>query len=206
MYRIQQKADEPADSYLARMDVTWTEMLTKKFNLAELQAYLTLRNSRLGSEDQKRAVVESGMESGGTLEMKKMTAAIRMLGSNFFQEMTGQKRDKTMKVYDHLTLAADEYDETEYESYVGIDENLDEDTLEALAAEQDDDATMVLQFESAASDMVQNDQELSAHFSTYQDARRDTAETAKHHLIISRNTKIPGGRNVPSEILLEIEF
>ena len=134
------------------MDVTWTEMLTKKFNLAELQAYLTLRNSRLGSEDQKRAVVESGMESGGTLEMKKMTAAIRMLGSNFFQEMTGQKRDKTMKVYYHLTLAADEYDE----SYVGIDEDLDEDTLKALAAGQDDDATMVLQFESAVPDMMQN--------------------------------------------------
>ena len=157
MYRIQQKADEPADSYLARMDVTWTEMLTKKFNLAELQAYLTLRNSRLGSEDQKRVVVESGMESGGTLEMKKMTAAIRMLGSNFFQEMTGQKRDKTMKVYYHLTLAADEYDETEHESYVGIDEDLDEDTLKALAAGQDDDATMVLQFESAVPDMMQND-------------------------------------------------
>ena len=135
------------------MDVTWTEMLTKKFNLAELQAYLTLRNSRLGSEDQKRAVVESGVESGGTLEMKKVTAAICMLGSNFFQEMTGQKRDKTMKVYYHLTLAADEYDE----SYVGIDEDLDEDTLKALAAGQDDDATMVLQFESAVPDMMQND-------------------------------------------------
>ena len=40
---------------------------------------------------------------------------------------------------------------------------------------------------------------------------RNTAETAKHHLIscrkgrkINRKNKFPGGRNVPSEILLEI--
>ena len=40
---------------------------------------------------------------------------------------------------------------------------------------------------------------------------RNTAETAKHHLIscrkwrkISRNNRFPGGRNVPSEILLEL--
>ena len=41
---------------------------------------------------------------------------------------------------------------------------------------------------------------------------RNPLETAKHHLIscrkwreIIRNNKLPGGRNVPSEILLDIE-
>eukprot|EP00435_Cladocopium_sp_Y103_P025277 s529_g6.t1 len=175
LYRTQQKGDETADSYLARMDVTWTEMLAKQFSLPELQAYVTLRNSRLGSEDKKRVIVESGNK----LEMKKVTAAIRMLGSNFFQEMTGQKRDKALKVYDHLTLAAEEDEDQDLDAYVGVDEGLDEDTLEALAAENDDDAAMVLQFESAVSDLVQNDGELSALFSTYQDARRRLSERVR---------------------------
>jgi hypothetical protein len=42
---------------------------------------------------------------------------------------------------------------------------------------------------------------------------RNTPETAKHHLIscrkgreISRNNKLPGGRNVPSDIPIEIYF
>eukprot|EP00435_Cladocopium_sp_Y103_P051644 s1428_g16.t1 len=145
-HRTLQKGDETADSYLARMDVTWTEMLAKQFTLPELQGYVTLHNSRLGSEDKKRVIVESGVETGNKLEMKKVTAAIRMLGSNFFQEMTGQKRDKALKLYDHLTLAAEEEDDHDYETFVGFDEGLDEDTLEALAADNDDDATMVLQF------------------------------------------------------------
>ena len=55
-------------------------------------------------------IVESGAESGGQLELRKVSAAIRMLGSSFFQDVTGQRRDKSQKVYDHLTFAAEECD------------------------------------------------------------------------------------------------
>jgi hypothetical protein len=85
LYRTQQKSDETSDSYLARMDVTWTELLAKKLSLSELQAYVTLRSSRLSSEDKKRVIVESGAETGGQLESRKVSAAIRMLGSIFFK-------------------------------------------------------------------------------------------------------------------------
>ena len=54
-YRCVQKQDETADSFLARSDVAWTELLSKKMTLAELQAYIVLRGSCLSGEDKKRA-------------------------------------------------------------------------------------------------------------------------------------------------------
>lgn len=50
---------------------------------------------------------------------------------------------------------------------------IDDQALEVLASEDDEDAMLILQFEDAASEVVQNDQELGALFSTYQDAQRD---------------------------------
>ena len=43
LFRAQQKADESNDSYLARMDVVWTEMTSRVISLSELQAYVLLR-------------------------------------------------------------------------------------------------------------------------------------------------------------------
>lgn len=61
LFRCQQKTDESADSFLARMDVAWTEVETKKIDLREVQAYVVLRGSRLSSEDKKRVLVECGV-------------------------------------------------------------------------------------------------------------------------------------------------
>ena len=58
LYRSSQRSDETADSYLARMDVVWTEMLTKGVLLEELQSYVVLRGSKLSMEDKKRVIVE----------------------------------------------------------------------------------------------------------------------------------------------------
>ena len=59
LYRSQQKMDESSDSYLSRCDVVWTELIGKKIDMAEIQAYILLRGSRLGSEDKKRVIVDS---------------------------------------------------------------------------------------------------------------------------------------------------
>ena len=53
LYRCVQKPDESADSYLARADISWTEMNMKKVDLTEVQAYITLRGGRLTAEDKK---------------------------------------------------------------------------------------------------------------------------------------------------------
>ena len=63
-------------------------------------------------DDKKRVLVESGAEKAGSeLETKKVSAAIRMLGSSFFTEFTSGKREKNQKTYDHLALGVDEVEE-----------------------------------------------------------------------------------------------
>ena len=180
LYKCIQKGDESSDSYLTRCDVVWTELLARQVKLEELQAYIMLRGSRLSPDDKKRVIVDSGAESGGSLEMTKVTAAVRMLGSSFFQEMSGVRREKTLKVYDHQAFLAEEPEDfTEQEAMMTMEDSFDDESIEALAAEQDEDATMVLQFEDAIMDTIAADQELSTFFSSYQDARRRLAERGR---------------------------
>ncbi len=180
LFRNVQKADENSDSYLSRSDVTWTELANKNIQLEEVRSYVLLRGSRLSGEDKKRVLIESGAETGAALDIKKVTAAIRMLGSEFFHDMTGLKREKGLKTYDHHTFNTEEVSDTEADTYWMADESmLDDQTLEVLASEDDEDATLVLQFEDAVSELVQNDQELGALFSTYQDARKRLSEKVR---------------------------
>ena len=111
LFRCVQKPDETADSFLARADVAWSELLAKKMSLAELQAYITLRGSRLTGDDKKRILVESGAEDSGELKMSRVAAAVRMLGSSFFQEYAFGKKDKTLKTYDHTAFVTEEHDD-----------------------------------------------------------------------------------------------
>eukprot|EP00435_Cladocopium_sp_Y103_P052793 s935_g16.t1 len=151
LYRSNQKSDETSDSFLSRTDVIWTELLAKGTSLAEIQSYVILRGSRLNADDKKRVIVESGAEQGGALELTKVRAAIRMLGSGFFQDMTGSKREKGLRTYDHTAFTMDEITEEETQEAFWVQDELDDNTLEALAAEDDDDAALVLQFEDAIS-------------------------------------------------------
>lgn len=54
IFRAMQKSDETGDSFIARMDVVWAEMLAKGTTLEHIQAYCLLRGSKLGSDDKKR--------------------------------------------------------------------------------------------------------------------------------------------------------
>eukprot|EP00435_Cladocopium_sp_Y103_P057326 s532_g19.t1 len=176
IYRCVQKQDETADSFLARADVAWTELLAKKMSLSELQAYITLRGSRLAGEDKKRVLVESGAEGSGALEMSNVAAAVRMLGSSFFQEYAYGRKDKSLKTYDHTAFVTEDWDESHDDSRFCDDWH--DDDFEYLAHE-DDDAALVVQFESAIVDTLQDDKELSAFFANYQEARRRLVEKTK---------------------------
>ena len=77
---------------------------SKGITLSEIRSYILLRGSRLSSEDKKRVLVESGAEIDGALKLPKVVSAIRMLGSGFFQELTGAKKEKGLKTYDHTCL------------------------------------------------------------------------------------------------------
>ena len=182
LFRSNQKPDESSDSYLQRCDVVWTELLSKKVTLPQLQAYVVLRNSRLNSEDKKRVIVESKNNKEGELKMTEVTSAIRLLGSGFFQDYTGAKREKVYKTYDHTAFHLEEEldgENGEHETYFISEDPLDDDLLETLAAEDDEDALMVMQFEDSIAETIQNDADLSAFYSTYQDARRRLSERAR---------------------------
>ena len=180
LYRSAQKADESSESDLSRCDVTWTELLSKKVDLKELQAYIVLRGSKLGHEDKKRVIVESKAEQGDQLTMDNVTSAIRLLGSGFFQEYTGARRDvKSSKNYDHTAFQVDEDWDADHEIFATQDDMPEDEILETLAAENDEDAILVMQFEDSIADTIQSDSELAAFYSTYQDARRRLSERVK---------------------------
>ena len=156
LYRCAQKTDESADSYLARADNMWTELLAKSIDLKAIQAYVTLRGSLLSSDDKKRVILDSDGAGSGTLSITKVQAAIRMLGANFFQDMTGARRGRG-KTYDQATLIADNQDlEDTSTTLNAISEDYvnEEDQFEALfqdsLLEGDDDAALIQDFESAA--------------------------------------------------------
>ena len=170
-FRCSQKSDELSDSYLSRCDVIWSDLLMRNIDMQQVQAYAILRGSRLSSDDKKRVIVESGAESSGKLDVKRVSQAIRMLGSGFFQEYTSGRKDKQLKTYDHTAFSIEEVmDETDTEAYWVTEDSLDEDLLETLAAQEDEDASLILQFEEAVVENLQQDPELSAYFSTYQEA------------------------------------
>ena len=124
-----------------------------------------------------RVLVDSGAESGGSLEMTKVTSAVRMLGAGFFQEMTGNRKDKSLKVYDTNAFVMDDVEEGgDNDVLLTAEDGWDDEYVESLAAEHDEDATLIVEFEDAVMDTIANDQELSTFFSSYQNARRRLAE------------------------------
>ena len=179
LYKCIQKGDETSDSYLTRCDVVWSELMARNMKISELQAYIMLRGSRLSTEDKKRVLIDSGADTGGTLEMSRVTAAVRMLGAGFFQEMTGLKKEKSLKVYDSSAFIMDDDEEQADHEALVMDDQWEDDQLETLAAENDEDAALVIQFEDAVMETIQQDQELNTYFASYQDARRRLAEKGR---------------------------
>lgn len=74
LFRCSQRSDESNDSYLARTDVAWAELLSQDppMAMADLQAYVILRGSLLSADDKKRVLIEAGAETGGNLTIKRV--------------------------------------------------------------------------------------------------------------------------------------
>ena len=87
IYTTVQKGDETHDSYIARHDVHFEELLDQNISFGELWAYVLLRQSQLSPDDKKRIVIEHG----GDLSYSKVRSSMRLLGSRFFGEMQGSR-------------------------------------------------------------------------------------------------------------------
>ena len=146
---------------------------------------LTLRFavSILSADDKKRVLLDADTGGNGKLTIEKVSSAIRLLGATFFQEVTGNKRIKG-KIYDQAVLMADGSDVDEGHPTLTMDTAEDQlsesDVVETFLSEGDEDAVLVADFETAATEWMQSNEELAASLNAYTDARRRLGEKARH--------------------------
>ena len=122
--------------------------------------------------------IDADAAGSGDSSIQKVGSAIRMLAAGFFHDVTGVKRTK-LKTYDQATLMAESVgeDESAHDVYAAEDDVMNEDEMmETLLSEGDHDATSISDFENAASEVIQNDEELAAAFNTYTEARKRLSE------------------------------
>ena len=178
LFRCTQRGDETNDSYLARTDIYWTELLSKKTSLEEIQAYVVLRGSLLSQEDKKKVILESDAAGKGVLAIDKVNQSVRMLGSGFFHEMVGLKKSKG-KVYDATALFSEETDEAEGTAFT-MEDPSEEEMLEMLLQEGDEDAAFICDYETAITEAIQDDPELASALNAYTEARKRLSDRAKN--------------------------
>ena len=148
LFRCVQRPDETNDSYLARTDVLWQEMLSREIKLEELQSYIVLRGSNLSAEDKKRVVLECEASAEAKLTMTRVSAAIRLLGAGFFQEVTTGKKISKLKTYDgSATMFTDQVEGEETLMTADMSEEIpEEEVMDILVQEGDEDAILISDF------------------------------------------------------------
>eukprot|EP00435_Cladocopium_sp_Y103_P001301 s6071_g1.t1 len=178
IFGTSQRSDESNESYLARHEILFEDMISQGATLTDMRAYILLRNSVLSADDKKRVLVEAK----GNLKYDSVTEAIRMLGAKFFQEIQGQQKSHRNKTYE-VNYMQDGDEETfvgETEHVFAADgSDLPDTVIEQFLTEGDEDALVVAQFEDALIDTVQNDSEMNVFLSSYVEARRKLTEKSR---------------------------
>eukprot|EP00435_Cladocopium_sp_Y103_P004762 s874_g1.t1 len=178
IFGTSQRSDESNESYLARHEILFEDMISQGATLSDMRAYILLRNSVLSADDKKRVLVEAK----GNLKYDSVTEAIRMLGAKFFQEIQGQQKSHRNKTYE-VNYMQDGDEETfvsETEHVFAADgSDLPDTVIEQFLTEGDEDALVVAQFEDALIDTVQNDSEMNVFLSSYVEARRKLTEKSR---------------------------
>jgi len=177
IYGVSQRSDESNESYVARHEILFEDVVAQGASLSDMRAYILLRNSALSPEDKKRVVIEAK----GNLKYETVIQAIRMLGAKFFHEVQGQQKSYRSKTYDVNHVQEIEEEACVSEDYVYLTESneLPESIVEQFLNEGDEDALVVQQFEDALIDTVQNDTEMTAYMNAYVEARRKLTEKSK---------------------------
>jgi hypothetical protein len=172
-YQTIQEADESNDSYLARHDVAFEDLMAQKVTMEEVRAYILLRQSQLPGDDRKRII----MESKGELGYDEARRALRLLGARFFQDLQGVPKNAKNKTYDINTT---ENPSEEAVMMTGETEVYDEEVaFQAMYENGDEDAIFVNDFEESLIETVQESPELASCFTTYLEARTRLKERAR---------------------------
>ena len=151
-----------------------------KVGMDEFRAYILLRNSALSSGDKKRLIVESQ----GSLEYREVVSNLKLLGSRFFHEVhsSGKQNNPRTKTYEanaFIAQEADGHDQAPDEPTYNLDDWTEEEWIESLANDGDEDAAMIMEYESTMLDAVQDNEDLALTQSSYMDARRRLSERFK---------------------------
>ena len=179
IFGLSQRPDESNESYVARHDILFEDLVTQGISFKDVRAYILLRNSALSAEDKKRVLVELK----GELQYETVTSAIKMLGAKFFQEVQGQVKQHRSKTYEinHVQESEDDTygNDDGFFTFSAEGNDLPDAVIDHLLSEGDEDALVVQQFEDALIEAVQNDGEMSTYMSAYLDARRRLTEKSR---------------------------
>ena len=180
LFHSSQRSDETNDSFLARADILWSRLLSRKFSWEDLQAFVLLRGSTLSPEEKKKVILDADSSASGKLTVARVSDAIRLLGASFFGDMTGQKRSTKLKVYDNNAVLVAEDDEPADHPAFAAEETGEEEMFEQFLQEGDPDAALIADYEATTQDVLQEDSDLASAFSAYQEARQRLAEKQRH--------------------------
>ena len=161
-YRVVQKGDESALSFVNRINVAFEEV-GGDTTVRQVRAFVMLRQSALGSEDKKRVVAMAG-----GYELEKVEAAMRSLST----KVLGAGDTVKKKIYP-ANLVEDDTEETTFMA----EEEMEEDQVLAVLLEEGDETALLIQeFEDQVIHVCQDAPELAMAFSTYQEARQKLRE------------------------------
>ena len=164
-YRVVQKGDESALSFVNRINVAFEEV-GGETTVRQVRAFVMLRQSALGSEDKKRVVAMAG-----GYEPEKVEAAMRSLST----KVLGAGDTVKKKIYP-ANLVEDDTEETNFMA----EEEMEEDQVLAVLLEEGDETALLIQeFEDQVIHVCQDAPELAMAFSTYQEARQKLREKAR---------------------------
>ena len=183
LYGTVQRQDESHDSFLARMESNFVELLSRETKLEEVQAYVLLRQSLLSPEDKKKIL----LEHAGELKYEPVVKSFRLLGSKFFSELQGGRTTNKTKVYDaNVSESLDvessrATDEPHMErAFMALTEDvepeLDQEYMDIMVAAEDQDALVVHNFEQELEDFLQDVPEMHDAMVTYLEARSKLLE------------------------------
>ena len=89
-----------------------------------------------------------------------------MLGTSFFNDMIGLKKARG-KIYDQHALVTEDVGEDFSEGSAFVADDMGEDDFfEQLIQEEDEDALLIADYESAAADALQSDEDLASAFTS----------------------------------------
>ena len=134
------------------------------------------------ADDKKRIL----LEHEGELKYKPVVKSFRLLGSHFFNEFqTGKHATKT-RVYDvnlSENVEPESSDQPERAFFSNTDDfegDLDHETIEALAAQEDADALTACAFENELEEFLQETPEMHDAMTTYLEARNRLLEKRRN--------------------------